>query len=55
MTYQEALVKANAFINNELTNAHPTLDKPSTFSIIMGKEGLTISILKEEEDGDAET
>ena len=56
MTYQEALKKANAFISNELTNARPALDKPSTFSIFIGKDGLTISILdEEEEDCDAET
>lgn len=56
MTYQEALKKANAFISNELTNARPVLDEPSTFSIFIGKDGLTISILnEEEEDCDAET
>ena len=55
MTYQEALKKANAFISNELTNTRPALDKSSTFSIFIGKDGLTISILNEEEDCDAET
>ena len=55
MTYQEALKKANAFISNELTNARPALDEPSTFSIFIGKDGLTISILNEEEDCNAET
>ena len=54
MTYQEALKKANAFISNELTNARTALDEPSTFSIFIGKDGLTISILNEE-DCDAET
>ena len=55
MTYQEALKKANAFISNELTNAHPALDEPSTFSIFIGYNGITIHILNEEEDCDAET
>lgn len=55
MTYQEALKKANAFISNELVLARPVLDKPSTFSIFIGKDGLTISILNQEEDCDAET
>lgn len=55
MTYQEALKKAGAFISNELTNARPTLDEPSTLNIFIGYSGVTISILNEEEDCDAET
>lgn len=55
MTYQEALKKANAFISNELALARTTLDKSSTYSIFIGKHGLTISILNEEEDCDVKT
>lgn len=55
MTYQEALKKANAFISNELTNARPALDKPSTLNIFIGDSGITIHILNEEEDCDAKT
>ena len=55
MTYQEALKKAGAFISNELALARSALDEPSTFSIFIGKDWLTISIFNEEEDCDAET
>lgn len=55
MTYQEALERAGVFISNELTLARPTLNKPSTLHVFVGKDRLTISILNEEEDCDAET
>lgn len=55
MTYQEALKKAGVFISNELTLARPTLDKPSTLHVFIGKDGLSIYILNEEEDCDVET
>lgn len=54
MTYQEALKKAGTFISNELTNARPALDKPSTLNIFIGNSGITIHILNEE-DCNAET
>lgn len=37
-----------------LTLARPTLDKPSMLNVFIGKNGITISILNEE-DCDAET
>ena len=55
MTYQEALKKASAIISNELALTHPTLDKLSTLHVFIGKDGLSIYILNEEEDCDAKT
>lgn len=55
MTYQEALKKAGVFISNELTLAHSVLDKSAMFSVFIDKNGMTISIWKEEEDCNAET
>lgn len=55
MTYGEALKKAGTFISDELSFARSALDKPSMFNVFIGKNGMTISILNEEEDSDAET
>ena len=55
MTYQEALKKADVFISNELTLSRLVLDNPAMFSIFIDKNGMTISIQKEEEDCNAET
>lgn len=56
MTYQEALKKAGVFISNELTLSRLALDNPAMFSIFIDKNGMNISILKEEEeDCDAKT
>lgn len=55
MTYQEALKKAGVFISNELTLARPILDRPMILDVFIGKNGMTISILNEEEDCDVET
>ena len=55
MTYQEALERASVFISNELTLVRPILNKPSTLHVFIGKDGLSIYILNEEEDCDAET
>lgn len=55
MTYQEALERASTFIYNELTLSYPMPDKSVMFSFFIDKNGMTISILNEEEDSDAET
>lgn len=58
MTYLEALERASTFISNELALSYPVPDKPNKsamFSFFMDKNGMTISIWKEEEDCNAET
>ena len=55
MTYQEALKRASTIISNELALARTILDNPSTLHVFIGKDGLSIYILNEEEDSDAET
>ena len=55
MTYLEALERAGTFISNELALSYPVPDKSAMFSFFMDKNGMTISIWKEEEDCNAET